>query len=36
MRGGIAYSGHLSPQSYNGAGVWTSGVAIQFSANDSA
>jgi hypothetical protein len=21
MRGGIAYSGHLSPQSYNGAGV---------------
>jgi hypothetical protein len=29
MRGGMAYGGPLSPHSYDGAGVGTSGVALQ-------
>lgn len=35
MKGGMAYGGPLSPQSYNGAGQGTSGVALQFIAGNS-
>jgi hypothetical protein len=35
MRGGMAYGGPLSPHSYDGAGVGTSGVALQFVAGSS-
>jgi len=36
MRGGMAYGGPLSPESYDGKGVGTSGVALQFVAGNSA
>jgi hypothetical protein len=36
MRGGAAYGGTLSPQEYNGEGVGTSGVNLQFVAGNSA
>lgn len=36
MKGGMAYGGPLSPQSYDGAGVGTSGVALQMVAGNSA
>jgi hypothetical protein len=36
MRGGMAYGGPLSPQDYSGAGVGTSGVALQFVAGNAA
>jgi hypothetical protein len=35
MRGGMALGGQLSPMEYNGAGVGTSGVALQFVAGNS-
>ena len=34
MRGGMAYGGPLSPHSYDGAGVGTSGVALQMIAGN--
>jgi hypothetical protein len=34
MRGGMAYGGPLSPHSYDGQGVGTSGVALQFVAGN--
>jgi hypothetical protein len=34
MRGGVAYGGPLSPLSYNGQGVGTSGVDLQFVAGN--
>lgn len=36
MRGGMAYGGPLSPHSYDGSGVGTSGVALQFVAGNAA
>ena len=36
MRGGMAYGGPLSPQDYEGEGVGTSGVNLQFVAGSSA
>ena len=36
MRGGMAYGGPLSPLSYNGQGVGTSGVDLQFVAGNAA
>jgi hypothetical protein len=36
MRGGMAYGGPLLPQSYNGQGEGTSGVALQFVAGNAA
>jgi hypothetical protein len=36
MRGGMALGGLLSPQEYNGAGVGTSGNAVQFMAGNAA
>jgi len=36
MRGGMAYGGPLSPHSYDGQGVGTSGVALQFVAGNAA
>jgi len=36
MRGGMAYGGPLSPLAYDGQGVGTSGVALQFVAGNSA
>ena len=36
MRGGMAYGGPLSPQSYDGQGVGTSGVALQMIAGNAA
>lgn len=36
MRGGMALGGQLSPHSYDGSGVGTSGVALQFVAGNSA
>lgn len=36
MRGGMAYGGPLSPMSYDGAGVGTSGNAVQFAAGNAA
>ena len=36
MRGGMAYGGPLSPLSYNGEGVGTSGVDLQFVAGNAA
>lgn len=36
MRGGMSYGGPLSPHSYDGSGVGTSGVALQFVAGNSA
>ena len=36
MRGGMAYGGPLSPHSFDGEGVGTSGVALQFVAGNSA
>ena len=35
MRGGMVLGGQLSPMEYNGAGVGTSGVALQFVAGNS-
>jgi len=34
MRGGMAYGGPLSPQTYDGAGVGTSGVDLQIVAGN--
>jgi DVNP family len=36
MRGGMAYGGPLSPHSFDGQGVGTSGVALQFVAGNAA
>ena len=36
MRGGMAYGGPLVPQSYDGSGQGTSGVALQFMAGNAA
>lgn len=36
MRGGMPLGGQLSPQNYNGQGVGTSGVGLQFVAGNSA
>jgi hypothetical protein len=36
MRGGMALGGNLSPHNYNGAGVGTSGPALQFIAGNAA
>lgn len=36
MRGGMAHGGPLSPDSYDGKGVGTSGVGLQFVAGNSA
>ncbi len=36
MRGGMPYGGPLSPQSYDGRGVGTSGVDLQFVAGNAA
>lgn len=36
MRGGMAYGGPLSPQSFSGSGVGTSGVDLQFVAGNAA
>jgi hypothetical protein len=36
MRGGMALGGNLSPYSYNGSGVGTSGVDLQFIAGNAA
>jgi len=36
MKGGMPYGGDLSPQSYNGQGQGTSGVALQFIAGNAA
>lgn len=36
MKGGMAYGGPLLPQSYNGQGQGTSGVALQFVAGNAA
>jgi hypothetical protein len=36
MKGGMAYGGPLIPQSYNGSGQGTSGVALQFMAGNAA
>ena len=36
MRGGMPYGGPLSPNSYNGSGVGTSGVDLQFVAGNAA
>jgi hypothetical protein len=36
MRGGMALGGQLSPQDYNGEGVGTSGVDLQFVAGNAA
>jgi hypothetical protein len=36
MRGGMAYGGPLSPHPYDGEGVGTSGVNLQFVAGSSA
>lgn len=36
MRGGMAYGGPLSPQAYDGEGVGTSGVGLQFVAGNAA
>lgn len=36
MKGGMPYGGSLYPQSYNGSGEKTSGVALQFVAGNSA
>jgi hypothetical protein len=35
MKGGMALGGQLSPMEYNGSGVGTSGVALQFVAGNS-
>jgi hypothetical protein len=36
MRGGMALGGNLSPHTYNGAGVETSGPGVQFTAGNAA
>jgi hypothetical protein len=36
MRGGMAYGGPLSPLAYDGKGVGTSGVDLQFVAGNAA
>jgi len=36
MRGGMAYGGPLSPLAYDGRGVGTSGVNLQFVAGNAA
>ena len=36
MRGGMALGGNLSPHNFNGAGVYTSGPGVQFTAGNAA